>query len=215
MTNKRTYNFLSTVNFKPFISSELSEYLTKYPVLIVSKGSNAYQNNEMCRICSWYAVKHKMVILDHHPHRNQLITQLYQEMLGTSAPRYKLATLVNAISDKLPVIFVKQKYIGSLKDLLKLQKEKKLKDLLQFGFLWKDIQTSSSSQIKSETPQPIVPAFHMNNYSMSEYENDLIENFADIPINLTNKQKSLTNKENMALSPKVHTVDNQSTIGKP
>ncbi|KEG06983.1 hypothetical protein DQ04_11381000 [Trypanosoma grayi] len=63
----------------------------------------------------------KVVLLDHHIHAESLRRQLVE---------------VSRTPD-LPLLFVNKQLVGTLHDVQELEQEKKLKDLLHFGFEWR------------------------------------------------------------------------------
>lgn len=59
--------------------------------------------------------------MDHHIAARSMVMQLQKKGCGS----------------QMPILFVNKKLVGTLEDLQKLEEEKKLKDILQFGFEWK------------------------------------------------------------------------------
>lgn len=91
----------------------------------------------------WYCARHKRVLLDHHPHAAALMRELTAAAeAAPMAPALPVDgyALVQPPTPSLvvPVLFVNKRRIGGLREMRVLEKQRRLKDLLQFGFLWKD-----------------------------------------------------------------------------
>ena len=107
--------------FKPFVASTLDEYTKRYWALMFTVGSRPLQTAEVRHLVGWYCTRLKVVQLDHHMYCDDL----RRELLRVSC------------SAELPVLFVKGKLVGNLSKLKALEAERKLKDVLHFGFEWK------------------------------------------------------------------------------
>lgn len=106
--------------FRPFVSSQLDDYLKRYWAVVFTVGSRALENTQMRQYLSWYCTRGKVVELDHHIFAHQLRRSIIA-ISGTS---------------DLPVLFVKEKYVGTLREVQELERRRLLKDVLQFGFVW-------------------------------------------------------------------------------
>ncbi|KAG8342330.1 hypothetical protein ERJ75_000872500 [Trypanosoma vivax] len=84
-------------------------------------GSRPIETGHIRHYVSWYCVRMKVVLLDHHVHADALRGQL-----AKASSTYEL-----------PLLFVNKKLVGTLRNLEELEREKKLKDVLQFGFEWR------------------------------------------------------------------------------
>ena len=74
---------------------------------------------------NWYCTRMKSIDVDHHPAGRSLVEQLK----------------AHTRCSQLPILFVNKRLVGTLDDVVRLEKEKKLKDVLQLGFEWKAGQT--------------------------------------------------------------------------
>eukprot|EP00796_Vickermania_ingenoplastis_P012907 gene12909-8766_t len=107
--------------FRPFVSSNLDDYLTRYWAVAFTVASRPLETTQIRQYLSWYCTRGKVVHLDHHVNAH---------------------TLRHAIIDRtgiqdLPVLFVNKKFVGTISTIQELEKNKLLKDVLQFGFQWK------------------------------------------------------------------------------
>lgn len=105
----------------PFVSNDLQEYLARYWTVMFTVRSRYVDAGHIRHLVSWYATRLKVVELDVHPSAETLTMQL-REMANTH---------------ELPLLFVNKKLVGTLVDVQRMEDEKKLKDILHFGFEWK------------------------------------------------------------------------------
>ncbi|KAH9598571.1 hypothetical protein LSM04_004450 [Trypanosoma melophagium] len=111
----------SPERWRPFLSSELKDYLDRYWAVMFTVGARPIETGHMRHYASWYCTRMKVVQLDHHIYADALRHQLIK---------------VSQTPD-LPLLFVNKKLIGTLYDVQELEKRKKLKDVFHFGFEWK------------------------------------------------------------------------------
>lgn len=123
---EKIYKVPAVPRVSPFASSSVDAYVQKYwAVMFTSSRSSAVRTKHMQHLVNWYCTRCKLVDLDHHTAARTLISQLQQRMEQEQRP----ATL--------PILFVNKRLIGTLEDVQQLEADKKLKDVLQFGFEWK------------------------------------------------------------------------------
>ena len=118
---------------KPFVSSDLDEYLKRYWALAFTVRSRSIDMGHIRHLVSWYAARLKVVELDVHPAAETLLAQV----------RHASQT------NELPVLFVNKKLVGTLQDVQRMEDEKKLKDILHFGFEW---QTGANKDLCGPLP---------------------------------------------------------------
>ncbi|CAD2215834.1 hypothetical protein AGDE_01805 [Angomonas deanei] len=119
--------------FRPFLSSNLDEYLQRYWAIVFTLGSKPIETGHMRHYLSWYATRLKVVELDHHIHARTL----QQQIVARSGKA------------GLPILFVNKRVVGTVEDVKQYEEKKLLKDIVQFGFEWK---TGFGSDGK---PQPL------------------------------------------------------------
>lgn len=110
-----------TIKFRPFVSSDLEQYLSKYWAVMVTVGSRTIDTASMRHFVGWYCTRLKVVHLDHHIYAQSLQAQVAQR----------------AKTHELPILFVKGKCIGTVENVKALEEQKLLKDILHHGFEWK------------------------------------------------------------------------------
>ncbi|AAZ12166.1 uncharacterized protein TEOVI_000092500 [Trypanosoma equiperdum] len=111
----------SATRWLPFVSSDLKDYLNRYWAVMFTVGARPIETGHIRHYVSWYCTRMKVVLLDHHVYVEPLRQQL-QEVSRTP---------------ELPLLFVNKKLVGTLRDVELLEREKKLKDVLHFGFEWR------------------------------------------------------------------------------
>jgi glutaredoxin len=94
--------------------------MEKYWAVMFTTRTAAIDTARMRHYVNWYCTRFKCVELDHHTSGRSLQAQIRAE------------ANINA----LPILFVNKKLVGTIDDVLRLEEEKKLKDVLQFGFEW-------------------------------------------------------------------------------
>lgn len=131
-------------NRRPFVGSSVEDYTNRYWCVKFTFASLGHENREMQRYVSWYAVKCKVVYLDYLPFvGNKLKQDVQRRMKG---------------STELPALFVSGKCVGGLSTLRVLEESGRLKDVLQFGFLW-HTRPDAGPEV---SPQglPVPPSFY-------------------------------------------------------
>lgn len=113
----------------PFVSSDLDAYVQKYWAVLFTSRTAAVRTTHMRHLVNWYCTRCKTVDLDHHVSARSIVAQLHSHV-ELERPGAEAAL-------PLPILFVNKRLVGTLEDLQKLEAEKKLKDVLQFGFEWK------------------------------------------------------------------------------
>ena len=107
---------------RPFAGVTIEDYTSRYWCVKFTLVAAAHENRELQRYCGWYAVKRKVVYLDHLPFGGaQLRRQIADRMGGDT---------------RLPALFVNKKCVGPAAAVRALEESARLKDVLQFGFLW-------------------------------------------------------------------------------
>lgn len=122
--------------FRPFVSPSLDDYLKRYWAVVFTIGSRPLETAQLRQYLSWYCTRGKFVELDHHIFAHRLRQSIVEQ---------------SGVTD-LPVLFVRQKCVGTLADVRELEQKKLLKDVLQFGFRW---QTGGGS---GEVGRPVLPS---------------------------------------------------------
>lgn len=107
--------------FRPFLSSDLQQYLQRYWAVVFTIGCRPLETNQMRQYLSWYCTRGKVVELDHHMYAHR-IRQAIVETTGKA---------------DLPILFVRGRCVGTLPEVYDLEQRRLLKDVLQFGFQWK------------------------------------------------------------------------------
>jgi glutaredoxin len=120
---------------RAFFSSDLEDYLKRYWAVTFTMGFAAFETAYMRHYATWYTTRLKVVELDHHVYREQLL----QQVVERSQRR------------PLPILFVNRTLIGCLDDVKRLEAERKLKDVLHFGFEWK---TGAGKELCGALPAP-------------------------------------------------------------
>jgi glutaredoxin len=111
----------------PFVATNLQAYLDRYWAVMFSSASNAVDAARMRHYVNWYCTKFKTVDLDHHVAARRLIG----DIRGAASK-----VVVGGGGVQLPILFVNKKCVGGMEQLLALEEQRKLKDVLQFGFEW-------------------------------------------------------------------------------
>lgn len=107
--------------FSPFVSVSLDEYLQRYWAVVFTVASRPDETTQMRLYLSWYCTRGKVVELNHHIHA-EAIRRCLLETTGTA---------------ELPVLFVNKRFVGDIAAVRELERKRLLKDLFQFGFMWK------------------------------------------------------------------------------
>jgi glutaredoxin-related protein len=119
------HNVPHRVKVTPFVASTVQAYVDQYwAVMFSSARTAAVDSARMRHYVNWYCTRCKTVDLDHHVAGRRLVTDLH-----------RFADL-HKVDPKLPLLFVNKKFIGGIDQVLQLEGDKKLKDVLQFGFEW-------------------------------------------------------------------------------
>lgn len=110
----------------PFLGTTVKEYLDRYWAVMFSSSSVAVDAARMRHYINWYCTKYRTVDLDHHVCGRRLVLELRSIAEKNN----------NAVNVQLPLLFVNKKIVGGMDAILRLEEERKLKDVLQFGFEW-------------------------------------------------------------------------------
>ncbi|ESL10018.1 hypothetical protein TRSC58_02254 [Trypanosoma rangeli SC58] len=111
----------SSERWRPFFSTRLKDYLDRYWAVVFTVGARPIETGHLRHYVAWYCTRLKVVQLDHHIHADALRRQLLEV----------------SKTPELPLLFVNKKLVGTLHDVHELEKAKKLKDVLHFGFEWR------------------------------------------------------------------------------
>lgn len=122
------------LRFRPFVSSDLDDYLRRYWAVVFCIASRPTETAQMRQYLCWYCTRAKFVELDHHSYSGHIRDTII-ERTGCN---------------DLPVLFVNKKFVGTLAEMQRLESDRLLKDVLQFGFKWKTMG-KSGDQLRLET----------------------------------------------------------------
>jgi glutaredoxin-related protein len=98
--------------------------------LVVSHTRAGHEATLMKQFIHWYMAKSRVIFVDRHPNGERIREEAFR--------------LSN--SESLPLLFVNRKFVGDLQRVKQLDEEAKLKDVLQFGFVWGDLHTAAMRQ---------------------------------------------------------------------
>jgi hypothetical protein len=108
---------------RPFVASTLADYTARYWCVKFTEMRHAHENREMQRYVGWYAIRCKVVYLDYLP-------------FSADALRREIAHRMGAPRAVLPALFVNGMLVGDLAVMRTLEDSGRLRDVLQFGFMW-------------------------------------------------------------------------------
>lgn len=121
-----------------FVGGSIEEYSKRYWCVKFTEVQRAHENREMQRFCQWYAVRCRVVYLEHLPPGIgvRLRTEIGQRMglIGDGDAAGITLDLLRSVP--LPVLFVNGKLVGDLRAMYVLEESARLKDVLQFGMMW-------------------------------------------------------------------------------
>ena len=99
-------------------------------------------------IAAWYHAKPRQYYIDKHPQGLE-VEDLLRRMWQTKWNKEALDMVENKVLS-FPLVFVKQKCIGTYEAMMRLESERRLKDLLQFGMTWPEFSAKRPSAFGDE-----------------------------------------------------------------
>ena len=126
----------------PMWTHDFNVWKTTYRILIVTSLRKTWETDQITALCRWYCVGGRPLTIDHMQHGRILLEEAKKATIGCKTPTNPEGLLLPDGSGEknfdIPCVWVKGEYVGTLQDIRLYEERKQLKDLFQFGFVWKD-----------------------------------------------------------------------------